>query len=476
MMRNTGLTNLAGPIGIASGRPSALGQSQRYEAMANICQPYTQSKAQENSSSLPSYRSRSAPVGFRCGAAALLLFLLTCITANVCHAQSHDVICVDGAGDFETESQTGVKVHVGAARNGELAERVCAAALSWNKQNLVVAAAASQLDVDAFGVDLGVGVSVVAFQVKKSKTDCCMAYKIYSLREPPVLLRTITGGEFFSAADTDLDGRVEIWTDDGASVVGFENLLLSDLDFAPPIVLRFGFGRLLDVSSEFRSYFDGKIAEEWAKLNPQDLGDFKNSDGKLASNAAYPADRLFHLRSVKVKVLEIVWSYLYSGREQEAWRSLADMWPAADADRIRAAILSARARGMRAQVDGVSTAVAAGREKQTKIFDGTTIQGTMPGVTPKEVTPKLEIVPPKPILMQRPPPLTALEQGLAQLESQLELVIDSAGKVRSAELVGDARWADARLMSSTSKWKFIPAFNAGRPVASRIFLGVSLKR
>lgn len=447
-----------------------------FEAMANICQPYTQSKALENSSSLQSNRSRRAPVPFHFGASALALFLLSGITPKICHAQSHDVICVDGTGDFETEFQSGAKVHVGAARNGGLAARVCEATLSWNKQNLVVATAASQLDVDAFGVDLGVGVPVVAFQVKKSKTDCCMVYKIYSLREPPVLLRTITGGEFFSAADTDLDGRVEIWTDDAASLIGFENFLLSDLDFTPPIVLRFARGRLLDASSEFRPYFDGKIAEERAKLNPQDLGDFKSSDGKLASNSAYPADRLFHLRSVKIKVLEIVWSYLYSGREQEAWRSLAEMWPAADVDRIRAAILTARARGIRAQVDSVSTALSAGREKQTKIFDGTTIQGTLPGVTPKEVTLKLEIVPPKPILMQRPPPLTALEQGLAQLESQLELVIDSAGKVRSAELVGNAGSADAGLMSSTSKWKFIPAFNAGRPVASRIFLGVSLKR
>src|ERR1700687_4172055 len=339
--------------------------------MANICQPCTQSKALENSSSLQSNRSRRAPVPFHCGGAALALFFLSCITPKICHAQSHDVICVDGTGDFETEFQSSVRVHVGAARNGGLAARVCEATLTWNKQNLVVATAASQLDVDAFGVDLGVGVPVVAFQVKKSKTDCCMVYKIYSLRSPPVLLHSITGGEFFSAADTDLDGRVEIWTNDAASVEGFENFRLRDLDFAPPIVLRFVRGRLLDASSEFQSYFDQKIADERAKLNPQDLGDFKSSEGKLAIASAVPADRLLHLRSVKIKVLEIVWSYLYSGREQEAWRSLAEMWPVADVDRIRAAILTARARGIRAQVDSVSTALSAGREKQTKIFDGT---------------------------------------------------------------------------------------------------------
>ena len=77
--------------------------------------------------------------------------------------------------------------------------------------------------------------------------------------------------------------------------------------------------------------------------------------------------------------------------------------------------------------------------------------------------------------MLRPPPTNEVELGLAQTESQLELVIDSAGKVRSAEMMG-AHLADEGLMNSTSTWKFIPAFNAGRPVASKILLGVSLKR
>ena len=403
------------------------------------------------------------------------MFLLLSAAAGVCHAQNHDVICKNGAGDFEEEFHTGVRAHVGAARNGELATRLCDATLSWENGNLAVATATSQLDVDAFGVDLGLGVPVVAFQVKKTAAECCMEYKIYSLRNPAVFLRGITGGEFFSAADTDLDGRVEIWTDDAAALSGFENLLLSDLDFPPPIVLRFVRGRLLDASSEFRPYFDRKIAEVRAKLDSQDVSDFKSSDGKLAPSAVFSASRLFHLRSIKIKVLEIVWSYLYSGREEEAWRNLAGMWPAADVDRIRAALLRVRARGIRAQVDGVSTATRTGREAQTKIFDATTMPVATPGLTPKGVDLKLEITTPKAILMLRPPPANAFELGLAQTESQLELVIDSAGKVRSVEVLG-AQTADEGLLNSTTTWKFIPAFNGGQPVASRILLGVSLKR
>ena len=78
--------------------------------------------------------------------------------------------------------------------------------------------------------------------------------------------------------------------------------------------------------------------------------------------------------------------------------------------------------------------------------------------------------------MEREPPLTASEQELAKLESTLKLVIDSAGKVRSVEEVGNIQQVDEQLLRSTSNWKFIPAFNADQPVASRIFLGVSLRR
>jgi hypothetical protein len=406
----------------------------------------------------------------------LTLFFLSCLSADICQAQLHDVLCRDGGGDFGAEFPTGIKVRVGPAKSGQLESRVCQATLSWADQELLVADAASQVDVDAFGVDLGVGAPVVAFQVKKSKAECCMEYKIYTMRAPPVLLRTITGGGFFSAADTDLDGRIEIWTDDASSVEGFENLRLSDLDFPPPIVLRFARGRLLDANSEFQPYFDKKIVEVRGKLNPQDLADFKNSDGVLLSTSVIPAVRLVQLRKVKLKVLEIIWAYLYSGREQEAWRSLAEMWPTSDLDRIRGALSNARARGLLSQVDGISTPVRPGHENHVKIFDGTIVVTATPGVTPKGVKPKQEITPPRAILMERPPPATPVEIELAQTESTLKLVIDSAGKVRSAEVVGGAQQVDEGLLKSTSDWKFVPAFMEGQPVASQIFLGVSLKR
>ncbi len=185
-----------------------------------------------------------------------LALALCCVTASLCVAQDHDVLCSDGSGSFQAEFHTGVTVQVRAARTGDLATRTCEATLGWNKDSLIIATNASQLDVDTFGVDLGLGVPVTTFQAKKSGNECCMEYQVYSLERPPRLLRTVTGGDFFSAADTDLDGRLEIWTNDAAAVEGFENLGPAELDSAPTIVLRFEHGELLEASSEFQPYFD----------------------------------------------------------------------------------------------------------------------------------------------------------------------------------------------------------------------------
>jgi hypothetical protein len=436
-----------------------------------------------NSSILSLDRARITPVRPRGRAIAFATFVLFCLAASVCQAQTHAVLCNAGSGTFASEFHTGVKVSVTAARNGELATRACQAELSWNKQKLVIAAAAPRIDVDAFGVDLGVGVPAVAIQVKNTDADCCMSYQIYSLEKPPRLLRTITGADSFGAADTDLDGRVEIWTDDSAAVNGFEHFDVRQLDFAPPIVLRFTNGQLLDVSAEFQSYFDQEIAQARAELDAQKLSDFKSSDGRLAPAAPSSLEALHHtdyLLGVKLKVLEIVWSYLYSGREQEAWHSLADMWPAADVDRIRAAILQARAQGIRAQVDAVSTSPAS-RKDQVEIFDGIHPSGGgVPTVIPTGRSgrmldgisntnkPNLDL--PKPIQLWAPASMGA------SAEVMLDLVLDSAGKVRSAAPADATKSINADLLAATTEWKFIPAFKDGRAVASRVRVSLSSER
>ena len=153
--------------------------------------------------------AKSPPSRQLLGSLAVVLVLVLAV-ADTCRAQNRDVLCNYGTGNFYAEFRSGVSVRVEVARNGELAARLCRAVLSWQNQKLVIADQVLQVDVDALGADIGLGTPVITFQVKKSQ-DCCVDYEIYSLQKPPSLLRTIIGGDFFSAADTDLDGEVEIW-------------------------------------------------------------------------------------------------------------------------------------------------------------------------------------------------------------------------------------------------------------------------
>jgi hypothetical protein len=384
-----------------------------------------------------------------------ICWLLSFFT-HFCAAQDQSSLCTDGSGGFRAVFRTGVSVRVGASRNGELATRKCEAELSWNNGHLAVTTAASQVDLDAFGADLGLGVPVAAFQVQQVDSPCCAEYQVYSLSTPPRLLRTIRGGTVFSAADTDLDGRVEIWSDDASFVDGFEGLSLEEFDSAPSIILRFSRGKLLDVSAEFPGFYDDKVASLRAHLNPNDLRDFK--DGTPPRNGPLSADRLHGLRVVKTRVLEIVWAYLYSGREQQAWRVLDELWPTQDVPRIRDAIRQARARGIRAQTNGISDSLSA-RRKKTTIFDA----------IGKSSDPNAEVTAPEPIMLTRP----ATE--ITGPQTTLILVVDAAGKVRSVENAGKST-EDSGLARAAKGWKFMPALKNGQPVASRSRISISPKQ
>ena len=407
---------------------------------------------------------------YRRVAIAFATLLLLCSIRTLAQDYDHQILCMDGDGGFQAESASGITVKVSATKSGGMSTRACEATLMWNKQALPVATNATQIDLDGFGIDLGLGAPVAAFQIKNSANQCCMEYQIYSLQKPPRLLRTITGGDFFSAADVDLDGRIAIWTTDAAALNDFERLDLSELDSAPTIALRFEHGNLLDASAEFTEHFDHQITWLRKQLTPDDLRDFKNSDGKLLPTSPSFAERTHRLRQVKIKVLEIVWNYLYSGRETQAWSSLAEMWPDSDVPRIRAALVEARAHGIIAQTTGMS-AHQEKKRKRISIFDATA--PPFPG--------RPEITPPQPIVLRRPPPAETSSPGSSSAgslpaELLLDLIIDSAGKVRSTEPAGNAKSIDSALLRAPLGWKFIPALHSGRPVASHVRMAVSLRQ
>ena len=95
------------------------------------------------------------------------------------------------------------------------------------------------------------------------------------------------------------------------------------------------------------------------------------------------------------------------------------------------------------------------------------IDGQLPGKNDMQIF-ELDINP-KPILLRRPPP-PAAPTGFLNTEVVLNLVIDAAGKVRSAKMEGKP---DQALLDATADWKFVPGFKDGLPVACRLRLGVT---
>jgi hypothetical protein len=396
--------------------------------------------------------------------------------ANFVDAQSRvqDVTCQAGGGEYTARFVTGASVVVGPVRSGAFAERACAAKLVWKGQEITVASDAGEVGIDVLGADLGFGKPVVALQIDESGGGTRREYRIYSLTKTPSLLHTIKGGDWYSASDSDLDGRVEIWTDDAAAVDGFERIPAADLDFAPTVVLRIEKGREVDAGSEFEEDYDAEIAKLRSQTSEGDLAAFKQSDGVLKVKTSQSGEELHRLMRTKIRVLEIVWSYLYSGREEEAWSALGEMWPAGDVDRIRAAIAAVHQGGI--LHDAGKPKLRPSHKHRAKIYDAVdnsvvvSSQGSRDGV-PNTSAIELSFSQPKSILLRRPPP--SADGPAAPADEMVELVVDAAGKVRSAKVVGGT---DKPLVDATAGWQFIPAFNNGSPVACRFRLSLGSYR
>lgn len=270
-----------------------------------------------------------------------------------------------------------------------------------------------------------------------------------------------------------LDGSVEIWTTDAEAVDGFEGLPRTAFDTPPTVVLRFEKKKLIDVSSEFRPWFDHQIENLQAQLTAQQIAAFRQSDGRLSGEHLPQTQPPVGLLATKIKVLEIVWAYLYSGRDQKAWDTLADMWPASDLDRIRAAITAAQSRGLRTQVDGVSHSALPFRQTHSsEIYEGVgegKLQPNDPSrnsstrYSPNAHAEHADTAPVQ-ILLKIPPAPDGGQWGEGKL---FELVIDEAGKVRSARImtplldknaVPQLSQLDQDWLTAAGGWKYIPAY------------------
>jgi hypothetical protein len=192
---------------------------------------------------------------------------------------------------------------------------------------------------DISGNDInGSGTPDVVFDSYSGNQGCCFEYSIISLGKTPRLVRKIHNQVLVHFLKQP-DGSVIIRAGDGA----FDLLLLPHAESVfPEVSLKLEGNEFKDISSEFTPEYDERIAKARSELTPDALEKFRSAD----FHQQLYADQ----REMVKRVLTIVLNYLYSGREELAWKALDEMWPPADESRVRSLILERRKRGLLAQV------------------------------------------------------------------------------------------------------------------------------
>lgn len=169
--------------------------------------------------------------------------------------------------------------------------------------------------------------------LRADEPDGAIVYRIATCGEEPRVaeIRTRVGVWFEKAPR----GRRLIVLPDDA-FVGFPDLEGGAPDELSLPVIRFEFvdGGLRDVGARFDGYYDVEIMRTRRKLTPHKVRDLRL--GRLEETER---------GVIGARVLKIVFSYLYSGREKQAWKELSLAWPPADVKRVKAAIIETRARG-----------------------------------------------------------------------------------------------------------------------------------
>lgn len=179
------------------------------------------------------------------------------------------------------------------------------------------------------GEDLfGDGHPALVLEGYSGGAHCCYTDVIVDVGDSPLILQPITNETPFYFFKDPASHQFRIMTSDGAFDY-FDGMCHACSPF-PRVVLRIDHDGLHDGSPQFAEQYDSEIALARAKIADGDIGRFLIAD----------------FEDAKKVVLEIVFSYLYSGREEQAWQTLDAMWPAGDRQRIKNLIIKTKADGL----------------------------------------------------------------------------------------------------------------------------------
>lgn len=224
----------------------------------------------------------------------------------------------------------------------------CRATITSAKGRALAAAKDWALTVDKIsGTDInGDGKPELVIIGYSGDLRCCFTYTVIGLGANARIVRKIESHSPLTF-EKQADGTVLIQGLD-TSLDYF--LVPHPLAVIPQVFLRLQGDALQDASAQFQPQYDRLIDEARGQLTSADIEKFRQSRYN---------DKMFTDQLLTVhRVLTIVVNYLYSGREEQAWKALDELWPASDASRVKGLILERRGRGLLKQL-AVSSAASA---------------------------------------------------------------------------------------------------------------------
>lgn len=279
----------------------------------------------------------------------LLLLLAACLPALPTFAAAAPR-CVRGGPEFQKDLWDGYSVVIGPPAD-ESRKDQCRAAILGPGGKVLFETSDSEAALNPItGTDVnGDDKPDVVLETRAARGHCCFNYYILSLADPPGLLRALSLSVPLTFEDRDGDGKVEIWTRDNA-FDSIEGLAQSDSPF-PLVFFRLKGARLYDVSPALWHEYEADIAQARGQISKSELEDML----KAETGDSKPLDphdpKVAVYLHIKGLVLQIALDYLYGGRGQQAWQTIADMWRDNDKSRIRQVILKGRTHGVLSEIN-----------------------------------------------------------------------------------------------------------------------------